>query len=149
MAEYGIVDDKKAIIANADFHAQILQVASALSIKVNKVIDPASGNEVEIAGSVEVKGIKGSDKRNYIVDMQGLTPRDANYLGPENHTALVRPELIHIYQKHKNMTYAGEKMELFTKQMQEDREAERLKEEQEGIEITEEIKNERAKKRIE
>jgi len=115
MAEYGMVDDKKAVVANPDFHTQILQVAQALSIKINKVIDPSTGNEVEIAGSVEVKGIKGSDKRHYIVDMQGMTPRDANYLGVENHTALVRPELINIYQKHKNMQYAGDRMEGFTK----------------------------------
>lgn len=43
------------------------------------MIDPNTGSEIEIAGSVEVKGIKGSDKRNYIVDLQGLTPRDGNF----------------------------------------------------------------------
>jgi hypothetical protein len=59
MAEYGTVDDKKAINANPDFHKQMVQVAHHLSIKVNKVIDPASGKEIEIAGSTEVKGIKG------------------------------------------------------------------------------------------
>jgi hypothetical protein len=75
------------------------KVCEKLNIKVNKVID-GSGNEVEIAGSVEVKGIKGTDKRNYLVDLQGLTPRDANYLGEEYHTCLIRPELIMIYQKH-------------------------------------------------
>jgi len=47
----------------------MLQVAQALSIKVNKVVDPESKKEVEIAGSIEVKGIKGSDKRHYIVDL--------------------------------------------------------------------------------
>ena len=96
----------------------MLQVAQSLSIKANKVVDPASGKEVEIAGSIEVKGIKGQDKRQYIVDLQGMTPRDANFLGDEYHTCLVRPELISLYQKHKNMQYAGEKMEAFTKQMQ-------------------------------
>lgn len=69
MAEYGTVDDKKAITANPEFHKQMLQVAQALSIKVNKVVDPESKKEVEIAGSIEVKGIKGSDKRHYIVDL--------------------------------------------------------------------------------
>jgi hypothetical protein len=47
----------------------MLKVADALNIKVNKVIDQANGKSVEIAGSVEVKGIKGSDKRNYVVDL--------------------------------------------------------------------------------
>lgn len=149
MAEYGTVDDKKAITANPDFHKQMLQVAQALSIKVNKVVDPESKKEVEIAGSIEVKGIKGSDKRHYIVDLQGMTPRDANYLGDENHACVVRPELITLYQKHKNLNYAGEKMQVFAKQMQEERDAERAKDEQEGGELTEEQKNERAKKRLE
>lgn len=133
MAEYGTVDDKKAVAANPEFHKQILQVAQALQIKVNSVIDPTTGKEVEIAGSVEVKGIKGTDKRHYIVDMQGLVPRDANYLGPENHAALVRPELISLYQKHKNMQYAAEKMEVFSKRLQEEREAEKAQDEKDGV----------------
>ena len=75
----------------------MLQVTEALNIKVNKVIDPTNNKSVEIAGSIEVKGIKGSDKRNYIVDLQGLVPRDANYIGDDFHTCLIRPELISLY----------------------------------------------------
>lgn len=149
MAEYGTVDEKKAVTANPEFHKQMLEIAQKLSIKVNKVIDPLSGDAIEIAGSTEVKGIKGSDKRHYIVDMQGMTPRDANFLGDEYHTCLVRPELISLYQKHMNMQFAGEKMDFFAKKMQDEREAERQNDEKENVEITEEIKNERAKKRLE
>jgi len=69
MAEYGTIDEKKSIVANEEFHKQMLKIVEALSIKVNKFIDPTSGNSVEIAGSAEVKGIKGSDKRHYIVDL--------------------------------------------------------------------------------
>lgn len=97
MAEYGTVDEKKAVTANPEFHKQMLQIAQALSIKVNDVVDPLTGNAVQIAGSTEVKGIKGSDKRHYIVDMQGMTPRDANFIGDDFHTCLVRPELISLY----------------------------------------------------
>lgn len=39
-----------------------------MNLKVTKVID-GNDKEVEIAGSVEVKGIKGTDKRNYLVDL--------------------------------------------------------------------------------
>eukprot|EP00980_Cylindrotheca_fusiformis_P030061 scaffold24294_cov186-Cylindrotheca_fusiformis.AAC.4 len=35
---------------------------------------------VEISGPVEAKGIKGSDQRNYVLDMTRLTPRDANWV---------------------------------------------------------------------
>ena len=97
IAEYGTVDDKKSIVATEQFHQKMLQVTEALNIKVNKVIDPTNSKSVEIAGSIEVKGIKGSDKRNYIVDLQGLVPRDANYIGDDFHTCLIRPELISLY----------------------------------------------------
>jgi hypothetical protein len=92
----------------------MLKVCENLNIKVNKVVD-AEEKEVEIAGSVEVKGIKGTDKRNYLVDLQGLTPRDANYKGDEFHTCLLRPELLLIYQRTKSMEYAQEKMVEFNK----------------------------------
>jgi hypothetical protein len=45
------------------------RVAEALNIKMNKLIDPSDGKTVEIAGSIEVKGIRGSDKRPYVVDL--------------------------------------------------------------------------------
>ena len=47
----------------------MLKVTTALNIKVNKVIDQSNGASIEIAGSTEIKGIKGSDKRNYCVDL--------------------------------------------------------------------------------
>ena len=80
-------------------------VAEHLNIKVNKVID-GLGKEVEIAGSVEVKGIKGTDKRSYLVDLQGFTPRDSNYIGEEYHTCLLRPEILMMFQRTKSIEYA-------------------------------------------
>lgn len=99
LAEYGTVDDKKTIVASEQFHEKMLRVAEALNLKVNRVIDQTNGQSVEIAGSVEVKGIKGSDRRNYVVDLQGLVPRDANYLGDDFHTCLVRPELLGLFMR--------------------------------------------------
>ena len=69
LAEYGTVDEKKNIVATEAFHALMVKVADALNIKVNKVVDPSDGKVVEIAGSIEVKGIRGADKRAYIVDL--------------------------------------------------------------------------------
>ena len=96
----------------------MVKVADALNIKVNKVVDPSDEKVVEIAGSVEVKGIRGADKRAYIVDLQGLTPRDANFLGEDYHACLVRPELVGLYQRSKNMEYASSKMKEFTKELE-------------------------------
>ena len=64
------MDDKKNIVANDEqFHELMSRVAEALNIKMNKLIDPSDGKTVEIAGSIEVKGIRGSDKRPYVVDL--------------------------------------------------------------------------------
>jgi protein TIF31 len=107
LAEYGSVDEHKTIFAREHFHTLMKGVCSEhLSLKTNKVID-GQGREVEIAGSVEVKGIRGTDKRCYLVDLQGLTPRDMNYPDPEDHhTCLLRPELLLLFQRTKNMEYA-------------------------------------------
>lgn len=120
LAEYGSVDEQKTIYASPHFHSLMTKVCDQMNIKVTKVID-GSGKEVEIAGSVEVKGIKGTDKRNYLVDLQGLTPRDTNYLGDEFHTCLLRPELMLIFQRTKNIEYATTKMGEFNKQLEEER----------------------------
>jgi hypothetical protein len=91
-----------------------------LNIKVVKVID-GNEKEVEIAGSVEVKGIKGTDKRSYLVDLQGLTPRDSNYLGEEYHTCLARPEILLLFQRSKSFEYAQAKMVEFNKKIEEEK----------------------------
>jgi len=92
----------------------MLDVCKHLHIKTNKITDE-SGNTVEIAGSIEVKGIKGTDKRNYIVDLQGFTPRDPNYEGEEYFSCLFRPELVLNYQKSKNLDFGIEKLQEFSK----------------------------------
>jgi protein TIF31 len=138
LAEYGTVDEKKNIVATEAFHALMVKVADALNIKVNKVVDPSDGKVVEIAGSIEVKGIRGADKRAYIVDLQGLTPRDANYIGDEFHTCLLRPELLALYQRAKSRDYATGKMKEFVKELESKREPEPKA--KEGEELTEEQK---------
>lgn len=68
-----------------------------MGLRVCKVVD-GQDKEVEIAGSIEVKGIRGTDKRCYLVDLQGLTPRDMNYPDPtDHHTCLLRPELLLLF----------------------------------------------------
>jgi len=126
----------------------MLQVAEALHIKVNKVIDPKNNKSIEIAGSIEVKGIKGSDRRNYIVDLQGLVPRDANYLGDDAHTCLVRPELISLFQRAKAMDYASDRIKAFSQRLDEERLAAEPKPE-EGKELTEEQKRDVQRRRQE
>lgn len=49
LAEYGAVDERKNIVANEEFHKLMTKVAEALHIKNCKVIDPVTGNSVELA----------------------------------------------------------------------------------------------------
>ena len=59
----------------------MVQVCDKLGLESNiKVID-GEGVEKRIAGSPDIKGILGSDKRKYILDLLRLSPRDLNYEG--------------------------------------------------------------------
>lgn len=56
------------------------------------------GKEHTIAGSIEVKGIRGSDRRKYILDLMRLSPRDFNYPDEtEQNSCVLRPELLLSY----------------------------------------------------
>ncbi|ESQ45291.1 hypothetical protein EUTSA_v10010065mg [Eutrema salsugineum] len=90
---YGSVDNGKKICWNEDFHAKVLEAAKLLHIKEHAVID-ASENVFKLAAPVECKGIVGSDNRHYLLDLMRVTPRDANYTGPESRFCVLRPELI-------------------------------------------------------
>jgi len=51
-----------------------------------------------LASPVETKGIIGSDRRHYVLDLTRMFPRDANFPDYKTHaTALLRPELISHY----------------------------------------------------
>lgn len=71
----------------------MLEAAKLLHIKEHSVID-ASENVFKLAAPVECKGIVGSDNRHYLLDLMRVTPRDANYTGPESRFCVLRPELI-------------------------------------------------------
>ena len=140
LAEYGTVDDQKTIQANEEFHGMMTKVAENMNIQTNKVKD-GEDKEVEIAGCVEIKGIRGTDKRRYIVDLQGMTPRDANWLGDENHTCLLRQELMLLYQRSKQLEVIREKMTEQEKEWEAER-TEKMPKIEDGVEPTEEQKKE-------
>jgi protein TIF31 len=50
-----------------------------------------------MAGSIECKGIRGTDKRKYLLDLIRLTPRDANFKELEWSARIVRREVMMIY----------------------------------------------------
>lgn len=51
-----------------------------------------------IAGSPEIKGVRGTDRRKYLIDMMRVLPRDTNYPDPVKHAAcVVRWEAVKLF----------------------------------------------------
>ena len=72
-----------------------------------------------------------------------MTPRDANYLGDENHTCLLRQELLILAHRHKQVEHAKIKM----KELEADNEKEKKEFEKEvGLEEGKETTVEQKKK---
>ncbi|KAL2326480.1 hypothetical protein Fmac_025538 [Flemingia macrophylla] len=93
---YGSLDNGKKIVWNEDFHSKVLEAAKRLHLKEHSVID-GSGNISKLAVAVDSKGIIGSDKRHYLLDLLRVTPRDANYTGPGSQNCILRSELINVF----------------------------------------------------
>ncbi len=72
-----------------------------------------------------------------------MTPRDANFLGEENHTCLIRQELLILYQRQKNLESAKAKMEDYEKELEKEK-LEREPKIEEGSEPTDEYKKQMA-----
>jgi len=70
-----------------------------------------------------------------------MTPRDANYLGDEYHTCLIRPERIDIYNREKSIDHAKEMMKEADKVLEAEKDK-RTPKVEEGKEMTDEQKKE-------
>lgn len=69
----------------------MVQVCSKLGLDGNVEFLDGRKERKRIAGSYEIKGILGSDKRKYILDLMRLSPRDYNYLDVKNYCCVLRP----------------------------------------------------------
>ena len=81
----------------------------------NKVVLPGKNMVfmiLNVIATPEVKGIRGSDRRKFILDLARLSPRDTNWIGEgdEYLCCLVRPELISHFLTSKNFQYAKEQI---------------------------------------
>ena len=87
----------------------MVKLAEMLSIKISTIKDEKDVS-YELAGSIDCKGIWGTDRRKYLLDLIRLTPRDANFAGEEHSTRVIRRELMLIHQRTKSLEFASEKM---------------------------------------
>lgn len=58
----------------------MIEITKKLGLKVALVRESSETRSVKlIAGSPEVKGVRGTDRRKYLIDLMRLQPRDSNY----------------------------------------------------------------------
>ena len=119
--DYGGVEGRDVVADNEVFVPPFSQVSKALRVKKHPVWDK-EGKKHMLEGSVETKGLLGTDGRKYILDLYRLTPVDISWLEgywsdsvegeskpqardyPHRMTTL-RPELIDAYWRLKMSEY--------------------------------------------
>ncbi|KAL8885347.1 MAG: hypothetical protein Q9215_006785 [Flavoplaca cf. flavocitrina] len=77
--DYGGVEGKDVVADNDAFVSTFSQVSKALKVKKHAVWDK-EGKKHVLEGSVETKGLLGTDGRKYILDLYRLTPLDISWL---------------------------------------------------------------------
>ncbi|RDW83160.1 clustered mitochondria protein [Coleophoma crateriformis] len=131
--DYGGVDGKDVVAADEKFVPVFEKLSKALKVKKHSVWDK-SGKKFELEGSVETKGLLGTDGRKYVLDLYRITPFDICWM-EENGTAVssqeatdgasntayphrmtvLRPELVENYWKLKMREWVNEELKLRSK----------------------------------
>ncbi|MDI1486847.1 MAG: Intracellular distribution of mitochondria [Ramalina farinacea] len=77
--DYGGVEGRDVVAHNPAFVQTFAEVSKALKVKRHPVWDK-EGKKHELEGSIETKGLLGTDGRKYILDLYRLTPLDITWL---------------------------------------------------------------------
>ncbi|MCJ1474915.1 Intracellular distribution of mitochondria [Lambiella insularis] len=115
--DYGGVEGREVVAENAAFVPVFSTLSKALRVKKHAVWDK-DGRKHTLEGSVETKGLLGTDGRKYVLDLYRLTPLDITWI--EEHSAdasdaqakpsetdyphrmtVLRPEVIETYWRSK------------------------------------------------
>lgn len=109
--DYGGVEGKEVVAEHPDFVPVFEKLSTALRVKKHPVWDK-DGKRHELEGSVETKGLLGTDGRKYVLDLYRITPLDVNWAedteGHEEYPhkmSVLRLELIDAYWRHKMADY--------------------------------------------
>ena len=124
--DYGGVEGKDIVAANPKFIPEFEKLSKALRVKKHAVWDK-EGKKHELEGSVETKGLIGTDGRKYVLDLYRITPLDVAWLeehfqGPPEATkenkegyphrmAVLRVELVEAFFRSKMNEYAKAEVE--------------------------------------
>ncbi|KAI9833045.1 MAG: Intracellular distribution of mitochondria [Sarea resinae] len=122
--DYGGVEGKDTIAENETFKPPFEKLSKALRVKKHAVWDK-DGKRHDLEGSVETKGLLGTDGRKYVLDLYRITPLDVAWLeehheGPSkdgkipqypHRMAVLRPELVEAYWRMKMREYVKVEVE--------------------------------------
>ncbi|KAH8758577.1 clustered mitochondria-domain-containing protein [Hyaloscypha finlandica] len=127
--DYGAVDGKEVVAADESFVPVFEKLSKALKVKKHAVWDK-EGKCHFLEGSVETKGLLGTDGRKYVLDLYRITPLDISWMEeygtaigsteqangsaettyPHRMTVL-RPELVDTYWKFKMREWVNSELE--------------------------------------
>lgn len=127
--DYGAVDGKEVVASDERFIPVFEKLSKALKVKKHAVWDKAGKKHV-LEGSVETKGLLGTDGRKYVLDLYRITPLDISWmeefgtaLGSPEHVngarkkayphrmTVLRPELVEAYSKSKLREWVNGELE--------------------------------------
>lgn len=77
--DYGAVDGKDVVAADSRFAEPFAKLSKALKVKSHPVWDK-DGKRFDLEGSVETKGLMGTDGRKYVLDLYRVTPFDIAWM---------------------------------------------------------------------
>jgi protein TIF31 len=136
--DYGAVDGKDVVAADEKFVSVFEKFSKALKVKKHAVWDKA-GKRHELEGSIETKGLLGTDGRKYVLDLYRITPLDICWMeevgtainSPEktngasekaypHRMTVLRPELVDAYWKSKMREWVNGELELRRKTKEEE-----------------------------
>ncbi|CAN6612016.1 clustered mitochondria protein 1 [Trichomonascus vanleenenianus] len=76
---YGSVDNRESIVRDEEFEPLMKKIADALRLKTHEVYDASGENPQSLVSPMDAKGLKGSDGRNYVLDLYRLSPTDIEF----------------------------------------------------------------------
>ncbi|KAH8658741.1 clustered mitochondria-domain-containing protein [Tricladium varicosporioides] len=126
--DYGAVDGKDVVADNEQFIPVFEKLSKSLKVKKHPVWDK-DGKRHELEGSVETKGLLGTDGRKYVLDLYRVTPLDISWMeefgtainSPEmeseessypHRMTVLRPELVEAYWKNKMRDWVNDELAL-------------------------------------
>ncbi|KAF4555686.1 putative clustered mitochondria protein [Elsinoe fawcettii] len=124
--DYGGVEGKDVIAEHEGFKQPFAELSRSLRVKQHPVWDK-EGKRHDLEGSVETKGLLGTDGRKYVLDLYRITPLDVAWLDEHrkdassaegaadrdnypHRMAVLRPELVESYWRTKLQAYVKDEV---------------------------------------